>query len=241
REVRYSLTARCVADKLAAALVTGANRGIGREVARQLAHDHAMIVYVGSRDLQKGEAVAAGIGRNARAVQLDVADQASVDAALAHIEAEHGRLDVLVNNAGVDYDTDQNASTADIARVRRIFDINLFGAWMVAIAAVPLMRKNGGTIVNVSSGSCALSDMRGGTAGYGVSKAALNALTIKLADELRRHNITVNAVCPGWVATDMGGGGRPIPEGAKGVVWAAMPGDGEQTGGFFRDGKRIAW
>ncbi|MEL6436648.1 MAG: SDR family NAD(P)-dependent oxidoreductase [Pseudomonadota bacterium] len=223
------------------ALVTGANRGIGREVARQLAQDHAMTVYVGSRDLQKGEAVAAGIGRTARAIQLDVADQASVDAAFARIKAEHGQLDVLINNAGVDYDTDQNASTADMARVRRIFDTNLFGAWMVAIAAVPLIREQGGTIVNVSSMSGALSDMAGGEAGYGVSKAALNALTLKLADELRRDNIIVNAVCPGWVNTDMGGGGRPVPEGAKGVVWAAMLGDGAPTGGFFRDGREIGW
>lgn len=224
------------------ALVTGANRGIGREVALQLARDHGMRVYLGSRDLAKGEAAANTINLDVTALQLDVSNPTSIQTTIEHIRTEHGRLDVLVNNAGVDYDTDQKAATADMVRVRRGFDTNLFGAWMMASAAIPLLKDaGGGIIVNVSSMSGALNEMSGGTPGYGVAKAALNALTIKLTDELRSDKIRVNAVCPGWVATDMGGGGRPIPEGAQGVVWAAtLPEDGP-TGGFFRDGNAIDW
>jgi NAD(P)-dependent dehydrogenase (short-subunit alcohol dehydrogenase family) len=224
------------------ALVTGANRGLGREVALQLARDHRLQVLVGSRDLERGETAAKAIGWGAEAVQLDVADDASVARALNDIELRFGKLDVLVNNAGVDYDTDQRPSSADLDRVRRAFDTNLFGAWAVAIAAIPLLRRaSSPRIVNVSSGAGALSGMGSGTPGYGVSKAALNALTVKLADELQRDGILVNAVCPGWVATDMGGGGRPIPEGARGIVWAALLADDGPSGGFFRDAKRIDW
>lgn len=224
------------------ALVTGANRGIGKEVARQLAHDHGMKVIVGSRDLQKGLEAAHQIGHEVEALQLDVADEHSITAAVSAIAKTQGRLDVLVNNAGVDYDTDQTATSADLLRVRRAFDTNFFGAWATIIAAVPLLKNaSRGRIVNVSSGAGALKGMSRGTPGYGISKAALNALTIKVAAELKPHGILVNAVCPGWVATDMGGGGRPIPEGARGAVWAAtLPGNGP-TGGFFRDGQPIDW
>ena len=223
------------------ALVTGANRGIGLEVARQL-RDRGFVVFVGSRDASKGEAAARGIGDRAFSLQLDVADDVSVAEAFEHVERDAGRLDVLVNNAGIDYDTDQRAHAVDLDRARRTMATNLFGAWSCTLAALPLLRRGTSPrIVNVSSGSGALSDMTGGTPGYGVSKAALNALTIKLADELRGAGILVNAVCPGWVATDMGGGGRPVPEGAKGVVWAATLADDGPTGGFFRDGRPIEW
>ena len=223
------------------ALVTGANRGIGFETARQL-RDRGMTVLIGARDAAKGKEAAGRIGRNAFALPLDVADDASVAAAFARIAEEHGRLDVLVNNAGIDYDTDQTAHGADLARARRAMATNLFGAWACAIRAVPLLRDAAlPCIVNVSSSAGALSGMGGGTPGYGISKAALNALTIKLAAELAEDGILVNAVCPGWVATDMGGGGRTVAEGARGVVWAAtLPADGP-TGGFFRDGRRIEW
>lgn len=224
------------------ALVTGANRGIGKEVARQLAHDHDCRVLVGARDLEKGHATAKQIGRGARAIQLDVSDTGSVTTAFAKIGADYGRLDILVNNAGVDYDTDQQAHTADLARVRRAFDTNFFGPWATTIAAVPLLQKGqSGRIVNVSSGAGAINGMSAGTPGYGISKAALNALTLKTAAELKPQRILVNAVCPGWVATDMGGGGRPVIEGAQGVVWAATLPDTGPTGGFFRDGAPIDW
>ncbi len=185
------------------ALVTGANRGIGREVALQLSRDHGFHVLLGARDLAKGKEAAREIP-NAKAIQLDVSDPVSVSHAFERIEADFGRLDVLVNNAGVDYDTDQRASTVDLDRVRRAFDTNLFGAWDTVISATPLLRKGASArIVNVSSGAGSLTGMGGGTPGYGVAKAALNALTLKLADELRRDKILVNAVCPGWVASDV--------------------------------------
>ncbi len=223
------------------ALITGANRGIGREVAGPLSEDHGLHVLLGSRDLAKGEEASSAM-QNASAIQLDVADPASVAHAFRQITQDFGHLDVLVNNAGIDYDTDQLASSADLGRVRRAFDTNLFGAWDVARSAVPLLKKGTSPrIVNVSSGAGALSDMGGGTAGYGISKAALNALTLKLSSELRSAGILVNAVCPGWVATDMGGGGRPIPHGAAGVTWAATLPDDGPTGGFFRDARPIDW
>lgn len=224
------------------ALVTGANRGIGREVACQLHDAHGLTVLVGSRDAGRGREAADAIGANAHAVVLDVADDGSVRNALTEIERIWGRLDVLVNNAGVDYDTDQRAATADLDRVRRAFATNLFGAWGCAIAVVPLRRKGrSARLVNVSSGAGALTGMSSGTPGYSASKAALNVLTIKLAAELRPDGILVNAVCPGWVATDMGGGGRPVADGAAGIVWAATLADDGPTGGFFRDRKRIDW
>lgn len=224
------------------ALVTGANRGIGFETARQLHDEHGLTVLVAARDPKHGTRAAEAIGARAYPITLDVSDDASVRKAFAEIERRHGRLDILVNNAGVDYDTNQRAATADLDRVRRAFATNLFGAWACAIAAVPLLKKGRSPrIVNVSSGGGALTGMSGGTPGYGTAKAGLNALTIKLASDLRRDRILVNAICPGWVATDMGGGGRPVPEGAAGVVWAAALSDDGPTGGFFRDGKRIAW
>ncbi|WP_170786987.1 SDR family oxidoreductase [Ruegeria lacuscaerulensis] len=225
------------------ALVTGANRGIGKEVSLQLARDHGMKVLMGARDLAKGQAAADEIGYGAEALQLDVSNPDSVAAAFfLTIESVYGRLDVLVNNAGVDYDTDQQVHHADLDRVRQAFDTNLFGPWETTIAAVPLLQRGAAArIVNVSSGAGSLTSMSAGTPGYGVSKAALNALTLKTAAELKPQGILVNAVCPGWVATDMGGGGRPISEGAKGVVWAATLPKGGPTGGFFRDGVAIDW
>ena len=224
------------------ALITGANRGIGKEVARQLARDHGLGILMGARDLHKGQAAAQEVGQGAQALQLDVSDHASIAAAFRWIESAYGRIDVLVNNAGVDYDTDQLAHRADLERVRRTFDTNFFGPWEIMIAAIPLLQRGeDARIVNVSSGAGSLSGMSSGTPGYGISKAALNALTIKIAAELKPRGILVNAVCPGWVATDMGGGGRPVSEGAKGVVWAATLPRGGPTGGFFRDGVAIDW
>jgi NAD(P)-dependent dehydrogenase (short-subunit alcohol dehydrogenase family) len=159
-------------------LVTGANRGIGRELARR----------------------------------LDVTDPASVEQVAAELGSLHGRLDVLVNNAAVHYDTWQRATTADLEVVREALEVNLLGAWQTSLTLLPLLRQSRhGRIVNLSSEAGSLASMDGGPPAYNVSKAALNALTRMLAGELRRDRILVNAVCPGWVATDMGGpGGRPV-------------------------------
>jgi NAD(P)-dependent dehydrogenase (short-subunit alcohol dehydrogenase family) len=222
------------------ALVTGGNRGIGREVCRQLAgRGHAVVLTARSADAAAAAAVAAG----AEPLRLDVTDRASVAAAARWVGERHGKLDVLVNNAAISYDTWQRAITADLAEVREAAETNLYGPWLMVQEFLPLLRASGHPrIVNVSSEAASLASMGGGTPAYTASKTALNALTRMLASELRRDGILVNAVCPGWVATDMGGpGGRPVAEGAASVVWAAILPDSGPTGGFFRDGRPLPW
>jgi NAD(P)-dependent dehydrogenase (short-subunit alcohol dehydrogenase family) len=226
------------------AVVTGANRGIGLEVCRQLAELDYLVV-LGSRDVEKGHRAAASLERADRvtACQLDVADDGSVLAAAAWVTAELGRCDVLVNNAAILYDTWARAESADLGVVHEALETNLFGAWRVTLALLPLLRQStAGRIVNVSSQGGSLASMGAGTPAYHVSKAALNALTRTLAAELRPAGVLVNAVCPGWTATDMGGGGgRPVAAGAASVVWAATLADVGPSGGFFRDGKPVPW
>ncbi|MEM7324153.1 MAG: SDR family NAD(P)-dependent oxidoreductase [Actinomycetota bacterium] len=223
-------------------LITGANRGIGREVARQLAAlGHH--VLLGSRHPTNAAEAAddiAAAGGTATVVQVDLADTDSV-AAIADAVGRNGKLDVLVNNAAITYDTWQEAIDPDFGIVRTALETNLFGTWQLTAALAPALRRSGDArIVNVSSGAGALTDMGGGLPAYRVSKVALNALTRMWAAELPQAR--VNAVCPGWVATDMGGaGGRPVSEGAAGIVWAAtLPEDGP-TGGFYRDRRPIPW
>jgi len=219
------------------ALVTGGNRGIGLEVCRQLAHNR-MRVLSGARDPAMGEKAAREMARggfDVEAVALDVTDAVSIRA----LGDQLGAVDVLINNAGVDYDTDQTVVSADLARVRRLFETNLFGAWAMAQTVAPGMRRRRwGRIVNVSSGAGSLADMGRGPPGYSASKAALNALTRLLAGELAGTGVLVNSVCPGWVATDVGGcGGRLVHDG---TASATLPDDGP-TGGFFRDGRPLPW
>ena len=225
------------------ALVSGGNRGIGREVARQLAAEGYRVV-IGSRDLEQGEQVARELGENVTARQLDVTDEESIVRCVASVADDLGRLDVLVNNAGIaggGWST--HAVDADLDEVRRTLETNLFGAWRTTLAFLPLLRGSPHPrVVNVSSGSGSLAEMGAGTPAYSVSKAALNALTRILSAELRPDRVLVNAVCPGWVATDMGGaGGRPVAEGAASVTWAVLLDDDGPTGGFFRDGRPVAW
>jgi NAD(P)-dependent dehydrogenase (short-subunit alcohol dehydrogenase family) len=227
------------------AVVTGANRGIGREVARQLAGRGATVI-LGARDLTRGTAAAAelaGDGVEVLPRRLDVTDPAHLRRLADELSARYGRLDVLVNNAAIMYDTWQRASTADLGVVSAALETNLLGAWHATLAFLPLLRASRhARIVNVSSEAGSLAGMGGGTPAYSVSKAALNALTRVLAAELRGDGILVNAVCPGWVATDMGGpGGRPVAEGAASVLWAVDLPDNGPTGGFFRDGRPIPW
>ena len=215
-------------------MVSGGNRGIGLAVVRDLAA-RGFTVIQGARDPDAAPAVDGDV----HAVRLDVTDGESIGAladGLAH-------ADVLVNNAAIAYDTWNRAASTDLDFVRDAFETNLFGAWALTQALLPQLRASGhGRVVNVSSGSGSLSSMGGGTPAYQVSKAALNALTRTLAGELRGDGILVNAICPGWVATDMGGaGGRPVEDGAASVVWGAVLPDDGPTGGFFRDGRPLAW
>ena len=226
------------------AIVTGANRGIGLEVARQLA-DLGYTVVLGSRDLGKGEAAAKKlkVGDRVMARRLDVTEQSTIDRLRDEIATTFGSVHVLVNNAAIHYDTWENAVEADLRTVHEALDTNLFGAWRMCQAFIPLLRKSKhGRIVNVSSEAGSLASMGAGAPAYAVSKVALNALTRMLAAELRRDRILINSVCPGWVATDMGGpGGRPVGEGAASIVWAVELPDGGPTGGFFRDGHPVPW
>ena len=227
------------------AVVTGANRGIGLEVSRQLA-GLGYAVVLGSRDLARGEAAAADLDvgdRSVLACQLDVADDASVARAADFVTERFGRCDALVNNAAIHYDTWQRAESADLAVVHEAMETNLFGAWRVTLALLPMLRvAPHARIVNVSSGGGSLSSMGAGTPAYSTTKAALNALTRTLAAELRGDGVLVNAICPGWTATDMGGGGgRPVSEGAASVVWGVTLPDDGPTGGFFRDGRPLDW
>jgi NAD(P)-dependent dehydrogenase (short-subunit alcohol dehydrogenase family) len=216
------------------AVVSGASRGIGLAVVSDLAA-RGFAVVQGARD----PAAAPRVEGDVIVRQLDVTDTDSIERLAAGLE----RVDVLVNNAAILYDTWNRAATVDLDVVREAIETNLFGAWALSQALLPQLRRSRhGRIVNVSSGAGSLATMGGGTPAYQVSKAALNAFTRTLAGELRGDGILVNAVCPGWVATDMGGpGGRPVEDGAASVVWAALLPDGGPTGGFFRDGEPVPW
>ncbi len=217
------------------ALVSGASRGIGAEIARQLAVDHGFLVLAGGRDPGDIEELEGVVP-----VQLDVTDQASVDAARQRIESDPGRLDVLVNNAGV-YGSHDSIADYDLEDARRTVETNAFGALRLSQAMIPLLRgSDDARIVNVSSGAGQLSDMNGGSIGYRMSKTALNAITRVLSEE--EGGFRVNSICPGWVATDMGGSGAPrtVEEGADTAVWLATDPDAG-TGGFHRDRSPIPW
>ena len=229
------------------ALVTGGNRGIGFEVSRQLAAQGLHVVLT-ARDASKGRAAAKTLQEEGLPVEfhrLDVASCRSIRAGVAAIGERHGRIDVLVNNAGVMLDPRGSRfldSKLDV--YRDTLETNLLGPLQLAQAVVPLMKANRyGRIVNLSSGQGQLSEMASGTPAYRISKTALNALTRILAAEFHGSNILVNSMCPGWVRTDMGGDGAPRTpeEGADTALWlATLPDDGP-TGGFFKDRKPIAW
>ena len=221
------------------ALISGGNRGIGLEIARQLARKNIAVV-IDARDFEKGRA--------AEAVVLDVTDGNSVAKAVENVVRRHGRIDILVNNAAILVDGPGGFKSSlfelKAETARQTFETNVLGPLRLTQAVVPIMQRNGyGRIVNLSSGAGQLSDMRSGFPAYRMTKTALNALTRITAAELASTNIKVNAVCPGWVRTDMGGpeAERPVEAGAETPVWlATLPDDGP-TGGFFRDKRPIPW
>jgi NAD(P)-dependent dehydrogenase (short-subunit alcohol dehydrogenase family) len=228
------------------ALVTGGNRGIGLAVCRQLGALGYQVILT-SRDVDKGEKAAVALraaGCSVTVAPLDVDREASVAQLKTLVDRDFGRLDVLVNNAAVYLDEGMSVFDVDMATVRTTIKTNVYGPLMLCQAFVPGMRRQKyGRVVNVSSGAGQISQMESGTPAYAISKAALNALTRIVADEVEGTNVKVNAVCPGWVRTEMGGPGAPrtVEQGADTIVWlATLPDDGP-TNGFFRDRHPIAW
>jgi NAD(P)-dependent dehydrogenase (short-subunit alcohol dehydrogenase family) len=228
------------------ALVTGANRGIGLEVARQLAQQNHSVL-MGGRDVGATQLAASSLveqGLPVEAVELDVTDHDHMRKLAQNIEERYGKLDVLINNAAVYLDEGKSVFKLSIDAFQRTLDTNLIGPLALTQHLLPLLKRSeAARIVNVSSGMGALHDMGGREAAYRISKTGLNALTIIMANELRREGIKVNAVCPGWVRTEMGGrsASRSVEEGARGVVWAATLPEGGPSGGFFRDGESLDW
>ena len=227
------------------ALVTGSNRGIGYATVKELLKlGHTVILT--SRNIKDGHRAVSKLEKYGKVIyhQLDVSNPGSVEDISKFVENQFGRIDILINNAGINYDTWQKAVDANLVNVEETLNTNLYGAWRMAQAFIPLMKKNKkGRIVNVSSGSGAFAEMGSGTPAYSISKAALNVLTIKLAYEVRKDGILVNAVCPGWVRTQMGGSAAPrsFEKGAETIVWAATLPNNGHTAGFFRDKKKIEW
>ena len=232
-------------SELPVAVVTGGNRGIGLEACRQLAL-LGYAVVLGSRDYRKGELAAKEIdpeGARITPCHLEVDNSVNVAAMAEWVREQYGRVDAVVNNAATPPDRWALAGTTDLSPVAEALDTNLFGAWRVTQVLLPLLRSSPRPrVVNVSSEGGSLAMMTGGFPAYGVSKAALNALTRMLAGELARDGILVNAVCPGWTVGDGAeGGGRSYAQGAASVVWAVTLPNGGPTGTFTRDGRELPW
>lgn len=244
------------------ALITGANKGIGQQIAKDLAA-HGMVVLVGSRDLEQGKIAAEGIGENAHALQLDVTDQESIAAVAARIRREFGRLDVLVNNAGIFHGGGPDRSMEEILEsdrpslvtmhdLRRVFETNVFGVVAVTQAMLPLLREApAGRVVNVSSTMGSLTKnadphfpyrSRVGAA-YGPSKSALNAITVAFAIELESTNIKINGVCPGYTATAITHfkGPRSVEQAAREPVRLALLAADGPTGTFSNEDGPLPW
>lgn len=231
------------------AVVTGAYRGLGLETCRQLAERGYRVVLTARRS-DEGAAAAASLaarGLEVRFHPLDVSDGASVARLRDYLQAEFGRIDALVNNAGIFPDPEPGSPgssifDAELDTIRRALETNTLGAIRLCQVLIPLMQGRG-RVVNLSSGMGQLSEMNGCCPAYRLSKAALNAVTRILADELRDTGVKVNSVCPGWVRTEMGGpeATLSVEEGARGIVWAATLPDDGPSGGFFRHGESIPW
>jgi NAD(P)-dependent dehydrogenase (short-subunit alcohol dehydrogenase family) len=231
------------------ALVTGANKGIGFEVVRDLARK-GFHVFLGARDTEAGEAAAEKLRKEGEedygeitVLKIDISKPDSIRRAAEEFSRKSDRLDTLVNNAGILLDDDKDVLTATPEIFETTLRTNTLGALLVSQAFVPLLKKSDEPrIVNVSSGGGQLTDGADGWApAYCISKTALNGVTAQLATALPKF--AVNSVCPGWVRTDMGGANatRSVAEGAAGIVWLAADAPQRETGKFWRDRKVISW
>jgi NAD(P)-dependent dehydrogenase (short-subunit alcohol dehydrogenase family) len=223
-------------------LVTGGGRGLGPEIARQLV-EAGHVVVVAARDAQAAAATAKELGERAWALTLDVTDPGSVQAAVEAIDRRHGRLDALVNNAAINFDAGADPVTEDLEIVDGAWRTNVLAPWRLTQACAPLLRAGRDpVVVNVTSGLGSLTRMGATSPAYSVSKAGINALTRVFADALTRDGIAVHAVSPGWTATDMGGaGGRPVAEGAAGIVDVVRSPGSWPSGSFLQDGEHVPW
>ncbi len=264
-------------------LVTGGNRGIGLEICRQL-DELGWKVVMGSRDYQKGKSAAASLSGNVVVQQLDVTNEESIRNLFSFVNMEFGKLDVLINNAGIG-ESEEDYGNQRLNRVKKVLKKNFYGSWKVIRTLIPVMRKAGivserkgaknipltivrhimetnfygawrmiqvfipllvksdvRRIINMSSGMGELKSLSGFYPGYSLSKSSLNALTIMFSNELKEEGIKVNAMCPGWVRTDMGGPDAPrnVSQGADTAVWLATEID-IPSGKFFRDRNEISW
>lgn len=235
------------------AIVTGANKGLGLEICRQLLEKRFRVILT-ARNESKGHSACQKLATDYADIEffkLDVTSQSDVDALRDHIKDRYQRCDVLVNNAGVFPDPRDDLDnqwpsilTADLDSVRQGMETNTYGALRLCQAIIPLMQANQyGRIVNMSSGMGQLSDMNGCCPAYRISKTALNVITRVFADELRGSDILINSMCPGWVKTDLGGeeATREVSEGADTAIWLAMLTTGGPSGLFFRDREIIPW
>ncbi|MHC1561555.1 SDR family NAD(P)-dependent oxidoreductase [Actinomycetospora sp. C-140] len=223
-------------------LVTGAGRGLGVEIARQLV-DAGVSVVVGARDPEAGASTAKELGDRAWPLTLDVTDPASVQAAVEAVDRRHGRLDALVNNAAAHFDPGTDPVTEDLSVADGAWRTNVLAPWRLTQAFVPLLRAgHDAVVVNVTSSLGSLTGMGAHSPAYSVSKAGINALTRVFADALTRDGIAVHAVSPGWTATDMGGaGGRPVADGAAGIVDVVRSPGSFPSGSFLQDGRHVPW
>lgn len=228
------------------ALVTGGNRGIGYELVKELALNGFKVILT-SRDSRRGQEATQKLKESdldVSFVGMDVADQASIRQAAITVNEHFGRLDVLINNAGVYLDENEKLLTMDSSILEKTMATNFFGAYHVIRSFIPIMEKHGyGRIINVSSGYGEMREMfHQGVGAYKLSKLALNGLTLLVAAEIK-GDIKINAVCPGWVSTDMGGPSAPKSpkQAAVSILWLATIGPEGPNGGFFRDGKAIDW
>ncbi len=238
------MTARSAGENIA--LVTGANRGIGREIARQLAAEGLRVVVAAREESAARDAAErlADEGGSLQGLVLDVSDAASITHAAREFAERFDRLDVLVNNAGIYPDKGYSILTASRELFARTLHTNTLGPIEVAQQFLPSLRKSpAGRIINMSSGYGQLSDLSPDVSAYCLSKLALNGVTIMLAQALAADRIAVNSVCPGWVRTDMGGAEAPrsVEVGADTAVWLATEADQTLTGKFFRDRTEISW
>ena len=233
------------------ALITGVTRetGLGFETAKQLISAGYRVIITG-RAIDKVALLAAKIG--ADALGVDISDEKSVAELAALVASRYGKLDVLINNAGAYFDDGGNPLSVDFQFVKDALDTNLLGAWRMINAFYPLLKNStSARVVNVSSGAGSFADPVFGlpfhqsrVPVYGITKLALNGLTVKMAREFAGTTIKINSVCPGFVATYPGTeawGARPVTEGARSIVWAVLIPDDGPSGGFFRDGKPVPW